>query len=379
MGVTTYRDWSELGQWYSTLIKEQFELDDAARKAGRQTVQGAKTNREKIERLYDYVIKNTRYVGIELGIHGWKPFRAAETHRRRYGDCKDKATLLAALLRDNGIEATIALVRTSDRGQLPVDHASMWAFNHAITFVPSENLFLDGTAEYSGTNELPYLDQGAQVLVVWPDGKTETRTLPKSSSSENIQSSSLLAKISENGRLDLIATEEVRGAFAPTLRRRFQDEDKRRFKLERRLGKYLPGIRISKSEFLHLEKIETPPKIIYEATMEKFGDKSDAALSIPLTFFDLDLRAKLASLPKRTEPLYFSYPWSTKERATFELPKGFKAEDNLKDLSIESEHISMSRQFVQNGSVLTVETSVSLKTNAIPLEDYERFRKTANK
>ncbi|MEE2902111.1 MAG: DUF3857 domain-containing protein [Myxococcota bacterium] len=375
VSVTTYRDWNELGQWYSTLIKEQFELDDAAREAGRRTLQGAATNREKIERLYEYVIKNTRYVGIELGIHGWKPFQAAETHRRRYGDCKDKATLLAALLRDNGIEATIALVRTSDRGELPVNHASMWAFNHAITFVPSENLFLDGTAEYSGTNELPYLDQGAQVLVVWPDGKTETRTLPRSSSEQNTQISILSAIISKDGRLDLSATEKVTGAFAPSLRRRFQDEDKRRFQLERRLGKYLPGVRISESRFSNLEEVEAHPEIAYEATMAKFGDTSEKTLSIPITFFDLNLRAKLASLPKRTEPLYFSYPWSTTEKTEFQLPKGFTIEEGLTDSRIESKYISMVRKFRQRGATLIVETKVSLKTNTVPIKDYNFFRK----
>ena len=374
VSVTTYRDWNELGQWYSALIKEQFELDDSAREAGRRALQGTTTNREKIERLYEYVIKNTRYVGIELGIHGWKPFRAAETHRRRYGDCKDKATLLAALLRDNGIQATIALVRTSDRGELPVNHASMWAFNHAITFVPSENLFLDGTAEYSGTNELPYLDQGAQVLVVWPDGKTETRTLPRSSSEQNSQTSILSAVISKDGGLDLSATEKVTGAFASSLRRRFQDEDKRRFQLERRLGKYLPGIRIAKSSFSYLEDVEATPEITYEANMDKFGSTSEKTLSIPITFFDLDLRKKLASLPKRTEPLYFSYPWSTTEKTEFKLPKGFKVEDGLTDSRIESKHLSMERKFHQSGLILTVETKVALKSNTVSIEDYDTFR-----
>ena len=113
--------------------------------------------------------------------------------------------------------------------------------------------------------------------------------------------------------------------------------------------------------------------------MDKFGDNSKKTLSIPMTFFDLDLRAKLASLPKRTEPLYFSYPWSTTEKTEFKLPKGFKAENELGDSRIESKHISLDRRFSQSGSTLTVETKVSLKTNTVPIEDYETFRKNCER
>ena len=181
LSISTYDAWDELGRWYARLYGDQLELDESARRAGRAAVKGITDPAEKVRRLYAYVVKNTGYVGIELGIHGWKPFKASEVHRRRYGDCKDKSTLLSALLRDNGVAATITLVRTADRGRLPGDHATMWAFNHAITYVPELDWYLDPTAEFNGSRELPYQDQGAMALVVHPDGRTKLTTLPLSS------------------------------------------------------------------------------------------------------------------------------------------------------------------------------------------------------
>jgi len=84
----------------------------------------------------------------------------------RFGDCKDKASLMFTMLREAGIESRIVLVRTRSNGAVADFPASLAVFDHVIVYVPELDLYLDGTAEHSGTVELPVGDQGVMALLV---------------------------------------------------------------------------------------------------------------------------------------------------------------------------------------------------------------------
>ena len=64
------------------------------------------------------------------------------------------------MLWEAGIDAQVAIVRTSDKGYVHTFPAMLSYFNHAIAYVPEFDLYLDGTAEFSGIEELPAMDQG---------------------------------------------------------------------------------------------------------------------------------------------------------------------------------------------------------------------------
>src|SRR6476620_1365289 len=115
--------------------------------------------------IYDEVVQRTRYVALEFGIYGYKPRPCALTFARGWGDCKDKATLIVTMLKEAGIPASLVLVRTGMRGEFETEPASLAPFDHAIAYVPSMNLFLDVTAEYSGSTELPAMDRAALALL----------------------------------------------------------------------------------------------------------------------------------------------------------------------------------------------------------------------
>ena len=75
-------------------------------------------------------------MGLEFGIHGYKPYKVTQVLARRFGDCKDKASLMVALLREVGVEADWSLVRTRRGGRLDAQPASLAVFDHAIVYVP---------------------------------------------------------------------------------------------------------------------------------------------------------------------------------------------------------------------------------------------------
>lgn len=114
--------------------------------------------------LADWVRRNIRYVGVYLGPGGVVPHDAASVLVNRYGDCKDHAVLLEALLRASGIESTAALVNNGDAYRLP-EVPTLGVLNHAIVYVPVLQLYLDPTAESVAGGFLPPALLGKPVLL----------------------------------------------------------------------------------------------------------------------------------------------------------------------------------------------------------------------
>ena len=81
-------------------------------------MQGKSSVEERVAAIHNWVIKNTRYVGLEFGIHGFLPYRVPLIVQRGFGDCKDLSTALITILRELGFEANLALLRVGlDEGR----------------------------------------------------------------------------------------------------------------------------------------------------------------------------------------------------------------------------------------------------------------------
>ena len=103
--ASTYETWDDVGKWYWDLVREQLVVDDDIRAAVAEATRGlptTATEADKVAAIYEYVVRNTRYVGLEFGIHGYKPYRTTEILDRQFGDCKDKASLLKVMLAEVG-------------------------------------------------------------------------------------------------------------------------------------------------------------------------------------------------------------------------------------------------------------------------------------
>src|SRR6202142_1523201 len=98
--VSTYKSWNEMGHWYWGLVKDQFVPDDEVRRRAEALTADLKDETAKVRAVYDYVVQKTRYVALEFGIHGYKPYRCSQIFARGFGDCKDKATLIVTMLKE---------------------------------------------------------------------------------------------------------------------------------------------------------------------------------------------------------------------------------------------------------------------------------------
>jgi hypothetical protein len=109
------RRWAEIGDWYDGLAAPRSEAPQEIAVKSREVVGSATDFKSKIQSVAGFMQREIRYVAIEIGIGGLQPHPAADVFKYRYGDCKDKATLLIAMLNAVGVRATWVLVDT-DRG-----------------------------------------------------------------------------------------------------------------------------------------------------------------------------------------------------------------------------------------------------------------------
>lgn len=177
--ISSLPSWDEFAQWYRRLAKGSDEIDDSVKKMAAQLADGAKSRVEKIRRDFEFV-SALRYVAIEIGVQGFRPRTPAEVLANNYGDCKDKANLLVALMKCQGIEARFVLLNRG--GATDVSFPS-WQFNHAIAFVGKavetgqpEELWLDSTDSVTPFGFVPPGDFGRAALMFGKD-KAEFKTV----------------------------------------------------------------------------------------------------------------------------------------------------------------------------------------------------------
>jgi transglutaminase-like putative cysteine protease/tetratricopeptide (TPR) repeat protein len=128
---TTFKSWQEVGAWYQTLEAERVAPGAEVKAKAAELTVGKTTEEDKVRALYGYVATQVRYIGVDFGVGRYQPHAAAEILANQYGDCKDKHTLLAALLAAAGIPSDAALIGANVRFNPAVP--SPGAFNHVIT------------------------------------------------------------------------------------------------------------------------------------------------------------------------------------------------------------------------------------------------------
>lgn len=140
------RSWKSFGDWHAELSKGGDILSPTLKKKIEEIVAGKVTEREKVEALYDYLARSTRYISIQLGLGGWRPIAANEVARTGFGDCKGLSNYLHAMLKAVDIESSCVAINTVKKEMFP-EMASLGQANHMILMVPlkEETLWLECT------------------------------------------------------------------------------------------------------------------------------------------------------------------------------------------------------------------------------------------
>jgi hypothetical protein len=146
IGVSTARSWDEFAVWYRGVSEGAFDAGPMVKAKAAEIAGRNPLRQDRIREAFEFV-SALRYAAVGCGIGGLRPRTPERVLENRYGDCKDKANLLIALLREMGIHAEFALINRMDT---TLKEFPGWQFNHAIAFVPAgeeqkESTWLDST------------------------------------------------------------------------------------------------------------------------------------------------------------------------------------------------------------------------------------------
>jgi len=218
---STGASWEAVARVYRDMTESRIRPEDA-----RPMLAGIKASRsngaklpqsptlDTINRIVGKLHREVRYTGIEFGSARLIPEFPSETLRRRFGDCKDKSTLLVAALRASGIEAYLALLSAGDDQDVSAELPGLGMFNHAIVYVPGVNggkdLWIDATAEYSRVGTLPAQDADRLALII-REGTRELMLTPALRSADNQQVETREFFLAEYGPARVIETTETHG------------------------------------------------------------------------------------------------------------------------------------------------------------------------
>ena len=200
--LSSFTDWQQIATWYAKLQSGRAVPDDTIKKKASELTRNATTPEEKTRRLYDFVAQNIRYVSLSFGVGRLQPHAASEVLQNGYGDCKDKHTLLQAMLAAEDIKSYPVLIH-SDR-KLDQDVPSPAQFDHLITAVKfGENLtWLDSTAEVAPYGLIEYQLRNKQAVIATTDSAGGLRRTPAESPVKDRTTLNIDANFSEFGALD---------------------------------------------------------------------------------------------------------------------------------------------------------------------------------
>jgi hypothetical protein len=127
-----FNTWQQMGNWYLKLTTGRRDASPEITQQVTSLTASAATPLDKMKALAKFVQHDIRYVAIELGIGGFQPHAASEVFVHRYGDCKDKATLMSSMLSRIGVESFYVVIN-SERGSVNSDTpANAWSFDHMV-------------------------------------------------------------------------------------------------------------------------------------------------------------------------------------------------------------------------------------------------------
>lgn len=216
LSFATGNGWADMAKSYARIAESELQKSDRAElertaRAALGTTPAA--DRQKaIAALLAFVRREVRYVGIELGQSSIVPHEPLQTLQRKYGDCKDQALLLVALLRSVGIPAELSLLRVGRASEVDETLPALNVFNHVIVHVPgAQPLWLDPTDEWTRVGELPTPDQARLTLLVAATTRALSRT-PDAPAAANHFTTTREVTLAETGRGHVVQRFDLTGA-----------------------------------------------------------------------------------------------------------------------------------------------------------------------
>lgn len=370
--------WKSFGEFFWKLNAGRDQLPETVATEIKALTADAKTDREKIKRVYQYLQKTTRYVSIQLGIGGLQPFEAEYVKKHGYGDCKALSNYMYAMLKSLGINSIYTLVKAGNNTPDIQYDFPAFQFNHAILCVPNEGdtLWLECTSQTAPFGYLGRFTMDRHVLLITEQGGVIAKT-PAYEPEQNLQLRKAIVTISENGSaVSEVSTqytgyqyENVDGALD------IGEEDQKKFLYE---NISIPSFEINGFSYVH-EK-EAMPVALEKLQLQM---RRYATVSGKRIFFQPNLMNQGNKLDKpqteRKFEMEIGFPYTDIDTVIYYIPEGYHLEFLPDRIEYQSDFGSyFSRIEQREGQIIYTRKRVAYK-GRYPSSKYLEFVEYANK
>jgi len=370
---TTFHTWAEVGEWYQSLIAHRAQPTDTLRSRANEIAKDAKTPEEQIRAIYEFVSSKYRYVGIDFGVGRFQPHEATEVLANQYGDCKDKDTLLEALLRAKGFTTAPALIGAGIA--LVPDVPSPALFNHVITTVdlPEGPIWLDSTPGVAPYRYLSAVIRDQKALVIPGTGPAVLESTPATAPYPFTEGFEAVGSLDADGKLTskISATYHddsellVRGMarnMAPA------EWDKASQYISSATG--FSGT-TSNSQFKNIDDPTSPIVLTYDYQRHPFGDWDNRRI-VPL-FPALEFPSLDSNTTTPTEDINLGAPRTMRAVTHISLPEGYRT-DLPDPIHVKTDFATFDKTYRFDGKEILAERTITVLKEKVAKSDWKAYQ-----
>jgi len=390
-----FESWADMGRWQDGLARGRRSVSPEIKQRMADLTKTDTTQLAKMRSLARSVQKDVRYVAIQLGIGGWQPHPATDVFTHKYGDCKDKATLLSAMLQEIGVESFYVSINTARNAVTPDTPAIRW-FNHVILAVrlPAEVkdpslravldhpklgklLFFDPTDEWTPFGYLRGELQANYGLLVTGDGGELIKLPLLPAELSGVVRTAKLA-LSPSGTLSGDFFEQRNGDYATQQRAYLKsvpkDADRIKF-LESLISHSLPAFQITKASLVNLNQTDQPFGYQYSLTAQNYAKTAGNLLLVRPRVVGSNSSDLLETKEPRKYPVEFDGPWKNSDTIEIAIPAGYEVDDLPPPVNADFSFASYHSKTEANGNSLKYTRTFELKELSVPVSKVEDLKK----
>lgn len=389
-----FQSWQDVGTWYLGITNGRRDLSPSLKEKVKQLTASATDPMSRMRALARYAQTDIRYVAIALGIGGVQPHPAAEVLTHGYGDCKDKVTVLSAMLKEIGIESHYVLIHT-ERGSVSANTPPNMGFNHAIVAIqlPADVdvksfpaaivhktlgpvLFFDPTSSLVPLGYLPGELQANYGLLVTPTGG-ELLPLPQSASALNGLQRTAKLKLDGTGKMTGDVVETWSGDRAAdrryVLRAAQQAEDQIK-PVESMLTYSLSTFQILSASVGNQADVDKPLIWNYSLEIPRYPRTADDLLIIRPRVFGSMSSGLLESKKAREHPIEFEAPVRNTDVFEITVPLGYVPDALPPAVNEDIGFVSYRSSTTFSGNVLRYTRTLEVKQLSVPVANANALR-----
>ncbi len=394
--VSSFASWPEMGEWYKSLTNGRRDASPEIKQKVAALTSSKTTTLAKMKALAAFVQNDVRYVAIELGIGGWQPHPAADIFVHRYGDCKDKATLMGSMLHEIGVESFYVVINAERGSVTDATTAHMGAFDHVVLAIKLPDdvqspdllatmnhpklgrlLFFDPTSELTPLGRTGGYLQANWGLLVSPNGG-ELVQLPKLAGESNSIERTGQFVLDANGNL-LGDIREVRvGDRANSQRaamRAVRDSKERIKPIESMLAGSISLFRITKATLVNLPDNDQPFEYRYSFEAANYAKSAGGLLMLRLRAVGSKSSSLLETKEARKFAVEFDGPAKDTDVFEFTIPAGYEVEDLPPAVDADFSFASYHSKSTVQGKVIRYTRTFEVKELSVPASRAAELKK----